>query len=296
MTMTLDVTKMSDRDIKEMLVDTYGFEKSVLTGKKGKTLAEILAQQIDANGPPEQEEFEENLDDFEPVDEEVGEAAIDDSPRRGEVGWTDYVLAELQANEQVDGNPTCSGLRRLVEKFIGEIISSKTAVVAAPSQMNDNRATVVVSLCVEGFDNLLREVDGAADCCVSNTDAPYNRFPTATAETMAESRALRRILRLNKVVSAEEVSLNAREPEENLVNTENDDITRTQIRFLEVMAQKSKVNIKKVVHKHHPDVNNIKELSYKESKALQEVFASFQREAPPEDIIGYDENWRAEFC
>ena len=293
--MTLDVTKMSAKDIKEMLVSDYTHEKEDLADKKVAELRAILLGEIGLHGEPEQEDFEADLNDFEPVEDEVPEALPAD-PVKGDIGWTDFILEQLEKNEMVEGNPTCSGLRRMAEKYIGEIISSKTTVIAAPSQMNENRATVVVSLCLEGNDSMLREVDGAADCCISNTDAPYHRFPTATAETMAESRALRRILRLNKVVAAEEVSSNAREPEENLVDVNKDDISKTQIRFLEVMGQRNNVNVKKLVHKYHPDVNNIKELSYKESKALQEVAGGFSREAVPEDIIGYDEQWRAEFC
>ena len=68
-------------------------------------------------------------------------------------GWTEYVLAELKDDEKIkDKNnpkkeyPTTDGLRRLVEKFVGTIVTSKTDVCQTPSPANERRATVTVTV------------------------------------------------------------------------------------------------------------------------------------------------------
>ena len=76
---------------------------------------------------------------------------------------------------------------------------------------NEKRATVVHTLSYvmndEEMEDGLRTrfVTGSADVYWGNCDKIYRNHPVAVAETRAEGRALRRALKLRKVVAAEEL-------------------------------------------------------------------------------------------
>jgi hypothetical protein len=132
--------------------------------------------------------------------------------------WSDYVLRHLEKDEivKIDKKdcPLSAGLRRLVEKFIGEVIKSNSDVIQAPSQQNGHRAVCVHSITILKRDGRSQEGNGwileyqdVADAHPGNTDALYMRFALATAATRAEARALRKALKL-KATSAEEMVTN----------------------------------------------------------------------------------------
>lgn len=140
------------------------------------------------------------------VDETVEEQQPNNSltgertPLPDEPEWNDYVLSLLTPNELVEGNPTCDGLRRIAEKLIGPIKAGLARVVQAPNPQNDMTATVEFTI---------HFLDGeawtsVADVNSSNCEPKFARFASAVAETRAEGRALRKALRLRKVVTAEE--------------------------------------------------------------------------------------------
>ena len=298
--MDFDVSKLSAVEVRDMLLDSYDVDEQELEDMdlNEEEELELLQKKIEEFGPPEEEGVGVDLDEFEEVVDEGGESVEGESfdPEMGDPEWTDHVLSLLDKDEMINGSPTVDGLRRITELVIGRIVSSKTIIHQVPTPENQYRASVVVSLCVsEDVTRELLEVDGAADVCMQNCDSPYYKYPVATAETRAEGRALRRLLRLKKVVAAEEVSKNAYEPEVNLINDDSL-INETQIRFLEILSQRLDINLKKLVQKDYPEVHNIKELPYLDSKKLQEKINGFQTVAPPEDIVGYDKTWRAEFC
>ena len=129
--------------------------------------------------------------------------------------WNDYVLGLLSDDEKIDGNPTTDGLRRIFEIALNcTVISAESTVIQSPSPDNEKRATVSHSLTYVlndgGTDPLFktRTVSGAADVYWGNCDKIYRNHPVAVAETRAEGRALRRALRLRKVVAAEELAKN----------------------------------------------------------------------------------------
>ena len=48
-------------------------------------------------------------------------------PAYGSEEWNDYVMSQFHSGELFDGNPTCAGLRRVVEELLGTIVSSRPA-------------------------------------------------------------------------------------------------------------------------------------------------------------------------
>lgn len=145
------------------------------------------------------------LDNAEEVDVNVEgkfEANVKPShPDMGDPEWTDYVLSLFADKELDNGNPKVDALRRVAYKLLGPF-SSRTSVVQPPDL--DGRATVVVTLEFgSGYSPIV--VDGAADVSSVNTAREYAVHAVATAETRAEGRALRKALKLTKVLAAEEL-------------------------------------------------------------------------------------------
>src|SRR6056300_153449 len=164
-----------------------------------------------------------------------------------DIEWTDYVLSLLSEDEKIQGNPTTDGLRRVFEKALNCVLVESTSdVVQSPCPTNEKRATVVHSLSYilkdipqdSPFNTIT--VNGAADVYWGNCDKIFRNHPVAVAETRAEGRALRRALRLRKVVAAEEIAEEIEDhPDKDTVGK----ITNNQINFIDVLAKRLNINI-----------------------------------------------------
>lgn len=231
-----------------------------------------------------------NLDDVEVVEDDVEfvDDTKSDTPTMYDPEWSDYVLSQMADDEKMDGNPTVDGLRRMVGVIFGNITSSHTNVVQTPTPDNKERATVTVTIVVnDGDENLM--VTGAADSYWGNTDKAYRNYPVAVAETRAEGRALKRLLKLRKVISAEEKADEIEPIGEDSVGK----ITPPQIQYLEITCRdKLGVNIKKLLNKHLPDVQNVNDISHADALELFKVLSSYQSTGVPEELQGYDSDWK----
>lgn len=212
--------------------------------------------------------------------------------------WTDHVLGLLTDDEKIAGNPTTDGLRRIFEIALDcTVINAESQVVQSPSVDNERRATVVHSLSymMNNMDHndmrTLRTVSGAADVYWGNCDKIYRNHPVAVAETRAEGRALRRALKLRKVVAAEELAkdIDTSHLEENNIGK----INSTQINFFEVFGKRLNINIHKLLEKLAIDGKNIYNISYDDAVKTITTLSSYQQTNDiPQDIIGYDPNWK----
>lgn len=230
----------------------------------------------------------DNLPDNEPVTK----------PSIHDIEWTDYVLSLLSDDEKIMGNPTTDGLRRIFEVAMNaNIISSTSSVVQSPSRDNEHRATVCHSLTFRldpGSDDSeglkLLTVDGSADVYWGNCDKIFRNHPVAVAETRAEGRALRRALRLRKVVAAEEIAQNIEDhPDADTINK----ITNNQINFIDVLSKRLDINVIKMVEKLAIKESNVYNISYDDAVRLASTLSEYQQKnAVPDDILGYDSNWK----
>jgi hypothetical protein len=246
---------------------------------------------------------EKNDGDFEP--EEKGEVTIMEAtqdetvipPRISDPEWSDYVLSKFEYDEMVDGNPTVDGLRRVTELLLGNIVEVNTEIIQAPTKENEGRATATCTVSVMTSENQSRSACGSGDSWHKNTDMPYSKFPVAMAETRAEGRALRRVLQLRKVVAAEELSDNANEETEDYSTDVNDN----QINFIDIMCKSIgrglDINIETLVKANHPNLKSIRHLTYSQATSLIQKLSHYQQnmETIPENIKGYDSNWRNSF-
>lgn len=215
-----------------------------------------------------------------------------------DIGWTDYVLSNLSDDEKISGNPTTDGLRRIFEIVMKcKLVQSTTSVIQSPSPENEKRATVIHRLVyrlnswssdTDAINTIT--VDGSADVYWGNCDKVYRNHPVAVAETRAEGRALRRALKLRKVVAAEELAENI---EDDISNDSVNRISSNQLNFLDVMAKRLNIGVVALANKLSLDGQNIKKLLHDDGVKLIRELSRYQQDIDsiPEDIKPYESNW-----
>ena len=213
------------------------------------------------------------------------------------IEWTDYVLSFLTDDEKIMGNPTTDGLRRIFEKVMDcQIIESESKVIQCPSRENEMRATVQFTLTFKpNVSNTAfidsRSVSGCADVYWGNCDKVFRNHPVAVAETRAEGRALRRALRLRKVVAAEEIATEIEDhPDANTINK----ITNNQINFIDVMAQRLNINVVKLFKDHKLEQENVYDVLHQEAVDVIRSLSKYQQNISeiPENILDYSSDWK----
>ncbi len=234
----------------------------------------------------------------ESIKEEINETVVT-KPSINDLNWTDYVLSLLSEDEKINDNPTTDGLRRVFEIALDcKIISSTTNVVQTPNPENEKRATVVHSVSyvlnrVSGDQPDLNvvTVEGAADVYWGNCDKIFRNHPVAVAETRAEGRALRRALRLRKVVAAEEI---AKEIEDNPDKSTVSKISNNQINFIDVMAQRLNINVNKFLESNQIKIDNIYDIMHEKAVEVIRMLSKYQQNVGdiPMDIMGYSKDWK----
>lgn len=213
--------------------------------------------------------------------------------------WTDHVLSLLSDDEKISGNPTTDGLRRIFEIALNcRIISSTSQVVQTPDPSNEKRATVCHSITyrldphqpdTEGF-NIIT-VDGSADVYWGNCDKIFRNHPVAVAETRAEGRALRRALRLKKVVAAEELAESIEDNVDGLTSTK---ISSNQINFIDVIAQRLNINVIKLLETLDITYDTIYNIKHENAVIAVQKLNFYQQNMAdiPDSLIGYQESWK----
>ena len=216
-----------------------------------------------------------------------------------DIEWTDHVLALLSDDEKISGNPTTDGLRRIFEIAMNcRVLASVSDVVQTPEPNNEKRATVVHSITyfLNGGARDQPElntvtINGAADVFWGNCDKVYRNYPVAVAETRAEGRALRRALKLRKVVAAEELAKDIEDhPDQDSVTK----ITNNQINFIDVMAKRLNINVTKLLEGNELESKNIYVLSHEDAVKVIRMLSSYQQDMSiiSDSIVGYTNEWK----
>jgi hypothetical protein len=216
-----------------------------------------------------------------------------------DLDWTDYVLGLLSDDEKISGNPTTDGLRRVFEKALNcRVLASVSDVVQTPEPNNEKRATVVHSITYilnEGSRDQPElntvTINGAADVFWGNCDKVYRNYPVAVAETRAEGRALRRALKLRKVVAAEELAKDIEDhPDQDSVTK----ITNNQINFIDVMAKRLNINVSKLLESNALEFKNIYALSHDDAVTVIRLLSKHQQNITeiPDDLLGFNNEWK----
>lgn len=212
--------------------------------------------------------------------------------------WTEYVLSLLDEDEKIKGNPTTDGLRRIFETALDcEVLSSVSTVVQAPTPENEKRATVVhnlvyvPNLTAGSTTRYNKQVSGAADVYWGNCDKLYRNHPVAVAETRAEGRALRRGLKLHKVVAAEELSENI---DDDVDQTNVNKISSNQINFIDVMTQRLNIDVKRLLTQEKLEVENVYNLLHTDAVGVLRLLSKYQQDISliSPNILGYSSEWK----
>lgn len=270
------------RELREQLKE-LGLSDEIVNNIKGKKRLEEKIKEL------------QNLD-----DSEIQIILEEDNPKDlsknnditiNDVEWTNYVLSLLDNSEKSGGYPTVNGLRR-VANMIYEIVSSETKVIQAPNLENNCIATVQHDIEYIVSDIITKRYSGVADAYSGNTEPPFSRHLSATAETRAEGRALRRLLRLN-TLTAEEMQEESRVAIQSEVKT-----TDTQITGIDMVCKRLDVNVENLVKQLiKKKVKTIKQISHNEALSVIEQLNRYQTETDeiPEQIKSYDSEWQSEF-
>ena len=133
-------------------------------------------------------------------------------------------------------------------------------------------------------------MSGAADVYWGNCDKIYRNHPIAVAETRAEGRALRRGLKLRKVVAAEELANNI---EDDPTGDSVSRISSNQINFIDVISKRLDINVMGLISSMGL-IENIKALMHDDAVSIIRELSKYQQnmENIPQPVKGYSESWK----
>ena len=219
--------------------------------------------------------------------------------------WHDYVMSKFHKSEMYNGNPLTTGLRRVAEELLGDILVSRPVhVIASDDPNGPGRATVVFEVVIDWMNSgQLRTYGDAADCWHGNSDDLFCAHPAATASTKAEGRCLRKALKV-RCVAAEEIPRNkdvvaiVRQSISSKPTTgewnEEDPISVPQINFIDGKCRQLDIGVFEFINSGEKTYKNIHEVSKKTASKMLAILNEYQnKEKPtPAKIVGYNSNWR----
>jgi hypothetical protein len=301
-------SKKTVKEIRDELTERLPKDVSLPTGLKKKDLLYLLEMDMEElSGQMTlfiEEEIEmDNL--IEEVEEEFSDEIDENIPDITSEEWTGYVLSLFSSDELIDGNPVTAGLRRVAEIVLGEIIESgPTKVFPATDEDGPGRATVVyrvVIRCVRTGD--YKTYSDVADVWHGNTDDLFCAHPVATASTRAEGRALRKALKLKRVLAAEELT---RKDVPSIVRQSiagkhtdgeihgSDYITVQQTNFIDTKCKQLDVSVMAYVNSGKNTYKSIDRISKETASGMIKELSRLQTETDsiPQGLSGYDPDWR----
>lgn len=238
-----------------------------------------------------------SLSDAMPIEEETSsEPVVEIKKERHptDPDWTEYVLSLLSPDElSPEGRPTCDGLRRVAEICLGDILRSEAKVVQGPTTLNNMTAVVEFTLeYMSKHTDTVVSFTGTADVNDKNCDPRFAVFATATAETRAEGRALRKALRLRRVLTAEEPSSLFHDSD--LSN--NGKSTQMQHSFIRTICERNDINIDAYLgaSKSFKWTGSLEDIPHKSATLIIAHLNELQRDRSKIDpkYKGYDANWQ----
>lgn len=219
--------------------------------------------------------------------------------------WQDYVLSHLADDELMNGNPTVDGLRRIAPIVLQLEVTGTAKVIQAPNKPNGMVATVEYSIraASAGPTRPFLFITECADASPDNCDVPYSLHPSAMAATRAEGRALRKLLKLRKLTTAEEVAT----PRE----IKSEDGTPVYIKYnqfaaLNTLFKTNNLNgikyINKYTEKYHSTKYPMTQIPFAVAKELIQHVQKWGQgknpndlPVPPEEVQGYDSAFESEW-
>jgi hypothetical protein len=290
---------VSVKQIRKELV-SLGVEDEDILSQSKKPLVELLVKS------KESEADDDIL--FEDSEEDILSAVDSDSlekesefvrPTFNSEKWSEWVISQFTDDELENGAPTCDGLRRVAEDILGPIEKVEVIKNDTPNINNKGNATVVVGVTVnpvwlEGHPRYGKYiyVEDLADANKLNTPEEIFKHPSATAGTRAESRAYRKMLRLRKILTAEELASNEGNLEEDW--SPSTPITEQQVTVIDMLCGRTNMNVLEFINCGDSKFVCIEQVSEQSAQKMLQYLNRIQRKDAerPDDVGEYDENWR----
>jgi hypothetical protein len=234
--------------------------------------------------------------------ENIGQA--ENSPSMFSAEWNEYVMAHFHANELIDGNPVCAGLRRVAEFLLGDIIESgPEQVFPATDGLSPDRATVVFKVVFNWMNTgNYRTFKEVADVWHGNTDDLFCAHPVATASTRAEGRALRKALKIRCLAAEELAKKNIVEIVQQSVKQAptsgeyqaDKNISSQQIQFIDNKCSVLDIDAFAFINMGSSSFSGISEVTKDSAKKMIKVLNNYQNNSNEisQNILGYKVNWR----
>lgn len=260
---------MNKWEVKRLLKEQGKTEEDFLNKNK-EELLEML------NGAAVTSIEEAVLDNLEPVNDCISPAQTSIEPDYLSSEWSDYVMSNFTSDELSDGAPNVHGLRRVAQKLLGPIVSTKIIqFFPATDPSSYGRASCVYEIAIEWCDGLMRIFQDVGGAYPGNTDQVYAKYPEAIAATRAEARCLRKALRI-KGPSSEEVCVTPT-TESIMVETNiTTSISGAQISLIKTRCGEYKIDVDKFIN-HYLGVNDaIEKLSREQAQVLCQKINEFQ--------------------
>lgn len=298
----------SVEEIRQIMRDKYDVDEEFLKNTKSMLVAKLLElQKAEQEAENVAKEVLEALDETEedsdinamlPYTEQERQEAM---PAYASEDWHDYVMRQFREDELMDGAPTCDGCRRVIEQVLGVIVESTLPNVVAPNTGNNGTATV--SVCIKLLVNneshplngQLMICEEIADVNRDNCDHPYHKYQSATAASRAEGRALRKLLRLRNVTTAEEVSEQAEIEDSNCEWEVDEPITDSQISVLDMMCGRLDIDVMDFINSGRRVYDSIEMVTKSTAQRMVQELNKIQRKVKdkPETVGPYNSNWRS---
>lgn len=233
----------------------------------------------------------------------------EEKPQYGSPEWTDYILSQLTSIEKVvkDGKPfpRNAGLKRLLEKEIGQIINTSVVVDSIPTK--ENRYLAVVRCRVDVKVNKDRKAVGFIDNyskddyeTISWEDIAENfvgdsqasdvvmSHPISSTATAAYTRCYRNLLGLVGVYGIDEMG--SAKPDKGSVDLDAPSIapksiTDTQINFIKRQCEIYEVDyVKASCNILGRKIDDIDLLSFDDGRSIQSIVNSFSSNS---EVLSY---------
>jgi hypothetical protein len=289
-------------EIREQLKAKGVLDEDVL-GQNKKALVAVLInmqlEEVEAADEIVLDDVPHEIFDAVVIPKEKAESAPLDQPAFNTEKWHEWVMTQFSDDEMAGGAPYCDGLRRVTEMIIGPI--SKVEVISSVPPSTDNRgnATVVIGITInhvtlEGHPSFSESiyVEDIADCNELNTPKEYLKHPSATAATRAEARAYRKILRLKKILAAEEA--NADQVDAVGENwTPSNPITDQQINVLDIVCKRNNMSVMDFINSGKDKYEFIEQVTEHTAQIMLQHLSRIARgdTTKPKGVGPYDYNW-----
>lgn len=296
---------VSVKDIREELV-SLGVEDEELLSQSKRPLVELLLKAKEYR--KQEDDGALTFDSEEGVDEDilsvVDTKALAESsdfvrPTFNSEKWSEWVVSQFSDDELENGAPTCDGLRRVAENVLGPIEKVEVIKNDTPNINNKGNATVVVGVTInpiilEGHPRCGKYVyvEDLADANRLNTPEEIFKHPSATAGTRAESRVYRKMLRLRKVLAAEELASNESNLEESW--SPSTPIKDQQITVIEMLCKRTNMSVYDFINCGDSQYVCVEQISEQSAQKMLQYLNRIQRKDAerPDGVAEYDENWK----